>query len=119
MSRRSLGAATKLERVAASMNSGALVDFLQMHVNSVGTATAMYAETGDPISFDVILENTEAIRTIASVLQSRVKESPYSPAPDPRLEALKDAYLRKRQSSGQTSRASLLPGVPEEIQVRL
>lgn len=114
MSHRSQKAATRIEQVAASMNSGALVDFLQMQVNSVGTATAMFAETGDPVSLDVILENNQAIETIVKALQARKKDSPYSPAPDAHLEKLKDIYLSRRASSVASSAQ-----IPDEVRIPL
>lgn len=76
----------------------------------------MYAETGDPIAFDVILDNCGAIEALVSALQARKKDSPYTPAPDAHLEKLKDEYLRRRAAA---SGPSVVQEIPAELQLRL
>lgn len=97
MFNRSKKEATRIERVASSMNTGALVDFLKQYVNSIGQATVVYAENGDPVALDVIGDNTTAIDVIVAELRSRQKEGRgFAPPPEPHIQELTEKYLRRR-----------------------
>lgn len=79
------------------MNSGALKDYLRQYVNSIGTATAMFADNGDPLALDVIRENVEAIDTLAAELQTRVKAgAAFTPPPNAHIGSLLDTYLKRK-----------------------
>lgn len=82
------------------MNTGSLVDFLQQYVNSIGVSTSLFAQQGDPLALDVILDNCEAISTIAAELQVRTRDrNPYTPVPNQHLQALTEEFLKRQGAS--------------------
>ena len=79
------------------MNTGSLVDFLQRYVNSIGAATALYAQSGDPLALDVVLDNNAAIDVIIYELKSRQKEgTAFAPPPDLHLQELTEKFLKRQ-----------------------
>lgn len=96
MLRSSKREATRIERVASSMNTGALVDFLVTYANSLASAVDVFKTEADPIALDVVDENTAAINVIVAELRTRTQgRLSYLPAPDPHLERLLSEYARR------------------------
>jgi hypothetical protein len=92
-----------MQQVASQAGTGALKDHLQRYVNSLGQATRLFEESGDPLSLDVIQDNCGAIQAIVVELQARAgRDSGYAPIPDMHLEELTREFLRRRmaESSG-------------------
>jgi hypothetical protein len=84
--------------VAASANVGQLKDELQRYVNSMGQATRLFEENGDPLALDVILENVSTITVLTTELKRRADQGAgYAPVPDQRLQGLLERYLQQQQ----------------------
>lgn len=87
--------ATRMEQKASRASAGELKDSLQQYVNSIGQATRIFEEGGDPVALDVIIENLVTVRVLAVELRSRKSEG-YQPAPDAHLEKLTQEFLRRQ-----------------------
>ena len=99
---------SKLERSVSSLTTGALIDYLKRYVNSAGNSVRLFEDTGDPAALDALFENGDALQVLARELKTRVKDHPYSPAPNMHLQELVEKYQFK------TGVSSMPPGMREQ-----
>lgn len=56
----------------------------------------LFEATGDPLALDVILENVDAIVTLARELRLRIQYNPTAYSPEPKVEKLMDEFNRRK-----------------------